>query len=562
MRWLKVLPLLLLATAQFGCRSAGPPPFRGNRCFDYSQQQPPPVGDKHCFFDVEQRQDECAIEKKDREGGYRLAHIEFTENGSYAAPCQLDWAINLIDEVNPPRGRVGRDDTKPGAIVVTFVHGWRNDASPDNVKSKGNLFYFTNLLSGLANAEKKSAAETGRAAREIVGIYVAWRGEAFRAPRWLGFLEYPTFWARSETATHIASSPVATQALVTLLKTVQRNPRSRSIVVGHSMGALLLERAVSQSLIGSVIDAVYEAESTAGRPLCKDGEEPLCTDTHAPPLCQDGTAPICLDDNAPRCKGGNTLCCDDGNAAACRDGSTPGCGNGKPPLCADGTEPRLNTFKPLADLIVLVNSAAPAQQTEHLRQTLEMGVDLTSGQGFVQGPLILSVTAKNDDPTKRAFPLGMWFANQGRSLPPKDGHLSPRRLASHTAGHLQELHTHEILKYQESSDPCEGVSFPDNVLLCDENGDPSGPRPKSVTFMVGSRKYTMTRKGDETLAPYWIMQVPKEVIDGHSKIFVPSFEDFLRGLIIVTGASSPSPEAEKSMVVSPEATRQSPPQEP
>lgn len=571
----QAVALISLALTLLGCASVEHPPFRGNLCKDeFLSKNTLPEGDEECFLKT--GEDECSTDKTNPK--YRLAYVELSENGNYAEPCQLDRAIALIDEVNLP---VAKREKEPGAIIVTFVHGWRNDASPQNEKRKGkNLNAFKDVLIELAEGEEsRCKVETDKCRRRpVVGVYVAWRGDSLRTPKWLDFLDLPTFWARNNVANQIASSPIATQAILTLLKTAQENPKSRSIVVGHSMGALLLERAVSQALITMVIDALYQADKGTEIPKCASGALPVCENqgARAQILCTDGSQPVCRDESEPgvsmaieyqagqraeipRCASGALPVCENRGAQVqvlCTDQSRP--------VCKDGSRPGGRYFTPPADLIVLVNSAAPAQQSEHLRQTLEMGVEFIAGQEAQagrSGPLVLSVTAQNDNATKRAFPLGVWFANQGRHFSPAEsGGPSPKRLASHTAGHLKELHTHKTLGYQESSVRCEGETSSPYVRHCDNFDD-------SLVFTVDgededrndvTRRYSLTKRA-EIRSPYWILQVPPEVIDGHSDIFVRPFIEFLQGFIAVATSK------EKTLVIEPTTLRpgaQSPQEEP
>jgi hypothetical protein len=65
--------------------------------------------------------------------GYKVAFIEFGEQGSYQDPTQLEKALALI-----------RSTAKP--LVITYVHGWQN-----NVES-GDVGNFESLLARLNGA--------------------------------------------------------------------------------------------------------------------------------------------------------------------------------------------------------------------------------------------------------------------------------------------------------------------------------------------------------------------------------------------------------------------------
>jgi hypothetical protein len=49
----------------------------------------------------------------DTENGYKIAFIEFGEQGSYQDPTQLNNALDLIENTEKP-------------LVITYVHGWQN----------------------------------------------------------------------------------------------------------------------------------------------------------------------------------------------------------------------------------------------------------------------------------------------------------------------------------------------------------------------------------------------------------------------------------------------------
>lgn len=407
-----------------------------------------------------------SIEKKksgDPEKPYDLAYIEFDDQGDFWDPEQLDNALKMIDQVNESAG-YDSEGNGIGSIFVTYVHGWRNDASEGN----GNLANFKNILKRLAEDEGRAAESSTppRPARPIAGVYVAWRGDALWTIRPLRWLDVFTFWNRNAAAARIASRPPATQALLLILKEIQGKSNARSIVVGHSMGALIVERAMSQALVGVITEAKYRK----------------------------------------RCE-------------ACQSDLEPG------------------EFKPPADLIVLVNSAAPAMQSKHLVEVLEEDVS-ESAERHDAMPLLLSITAQNDRATKRLFPVAMKLESRRQNFR-SDTTPGQGSLVTHTAGHTPFLHSHAPLKFDADA-ACRGAvdDLPLNVLRCREEEE----RENSLAaiFTVGRRKYTIKRiAGAFNHTPYWILQAPDSVIDNHSGFFTDEFTNFLRGLIIVTGASRP-----------------------
>ena len=67
------------------------------------------------------------------ENGYRMAFIEFGEQGSYQDPTQLQNALDLIRVTEKP-------------LVITYVHGWQNDVQ------SGDVAKFESLLARLNRA--------------------------------------------------------------------------------------------------------------------------------------------------------------------------------------------------------------------------------------------------------------------------------------------------------------------------------------------------------------------------------------------------------------------------
>lgn len=412
------------------------------------------------------RAGDLSVEEKkadDPERPYGLAYVEFDDQGDFWEPGQLDSALQFIDRVNEGAGYDSQGNSI-GSIFVTFVHGWRNDAQEGN----GNLSNFRKILKRLAEDERR-AAETSnppRPARPVAGIYVAWRGDALWTVRPLRWLDVFTFWNRNAAAVRIASRPPATQAFLLMLKEIQGKNNARSIVVGHSLGAMIVERAMSQALVGIITEAKYRAPCEA---------------------------------------------------------------------CSDGLEP--GEFKPPADLIVLVNSAAPALQSKHLVEVLEKKEVSEETGRHDDVPLLLSITAENDRATRGLFPIAMKLESRRQKFR-DDTNPGQRELLTRTAGHTPFLYSHERLGFDAKA-ACLGAAddLPLNVLRCraEEGSDSS-----TAIFTVGERKYTIRRNAKASNhTPYWILQAPRSVIDNHSGFFTDQFINFLRGLIIVTGASRP-----------------------
>lgn len=163
---------------------------------------------------------------------YRLSFVEFDEKGDFWDRGQLAIAARSI-----------RDSPKP-VLLVTFIHGWHHNAAdrPKNTKNPGDVQTFKCLLSQLAVSESTRGLD-------VHGVYLGWRGRLVQGP-----LDYFTFLGRKGAATRIAGTPV-TETIFELIRQARRRApgASKTVVIGHSFGALVLEKAMAQAVAGSVL---------------------------------------------------------------------------------------------------------------------------------------------------------------------------------------------------------------------------------------------------------------------------------------------------------------------
>ena len=158
--------------------------------------------------------------------------IEIDDQGELWSPRQLQNALEVLEDAS---------HHPKGALVNIFVHGWNHDASADNEIHGGNIRGQQELLSMVA---------AGRPAEQypqpVIGIYIAWRGKLLRGP-----LNVMSFFNRRQAANRVAGI-TATSTVYRLLSAAKHNMRSRVVLVGHSFGGLVVERTLSQALIGSL----------------------------------------------------------------------------------------------------------------------------------------------------------------------------------------------------------------------------------------------------------------------------------------------------------------------
>lgn len=170
-----------------------------------------------------------------------LSIIEFDDQGDFWKPRQLDDTLELISEKSNRQGGE--------ALVVVFVHGWKNDASPENETEK-NLGSFKKVLLQLTREEMRRGEAVDVQHRSVVGVYMAWHGLSSRNK----ILKQISFFARKNAATRVArvSFSHAIHRIVAHTKgsfsNRLGNPHSVAAVVGHSFGGLIVENTLLRTL--------------------------------------------------------------------------------------------------------------------------------------------------------------------------------------------------------------------------------------------------------------------------------------------------------------------------
>lgn len=170
---------------------------------------------------------------------FDLAIIEFQDCGACVDQLQISAAEKCINDARA---------TKNGAVVVVFIHGWRHDADWDFVTDDGDDHFkgFRKVLRSLTLRESERYVQEDPRGRRVVGIYLGWNGDSARSwLRWTNWLKYFSFRDRYRTAEKIGEHEdflKALRAVVNATKTPMDNkPACQLILVGHSMGALMLE---------------------------------------------------------------------------------------------------------------------------------------------------------------------------------------------------------------------------------------------------------------------------------------------------------------------------------
>jgi len=170
--------------------------------------------------------------------GYTMAFIEFDDQGEPWAPSQLERTIDLIERANSDGKR---------SVVVLFVHGWQNDASKrEDRKKDNNVEGFQHLL----EAARDMMAREGKfdSDTSLIGVYLGWRGRSTNVK----LLRPLTFYSRRGAGQRVAGL-ATTEAILRVMAAAKINPRSGSVVIGHSFGGMIVELALTQALVGYAV---------------------------------------------------------------------------------------------------------------------------------------------------------------------------------------------------------------------------------------------------------------------------------------------------------------------
>lgn len=495
------IALGLLMTVCSGCMHYGRP-YRS----DYLRPDPPTQPCEEHPKDFSTKSIWCP----GSQAPYYLAFIEVDDFGEFYDPGQLTRALRLIQYAKAHSSPTGN------AKVITFIHGWKNNASD----AAGNVWGFRDALKSLGD-------EYGGPGNDpIVGIYIGWRGAVTKLP----VIKEFTFFNRKNAATRIAAANL-TEAINQIINTTKEcvkdcgaeaastaedindckakprsGPGSLAVVVGHSFGGMVLERTVTQGLVADILQQESDRKS--------------CTRKEADWKMKKQEA------------------AHDQEINACEQ------------LKQRGIQPR-------ADLIALVNEAAPATEARQLlgfmvRHNVRLKVDNEPV------PLVLSITSVGDSATGVAFPIGQYPSKLTKALrhykdtaPPDMPIPNQSTYYLHTTGHLPPLFSHLVGKPQDQSIR--------KVL------DSLGPGAEEK-YCYASNKVNSTQKYCVVPAPqafnttaYWVMQMPTEIVPDHSTIFRPVFIGLLRHFVAArVCAEAPSKPARPAFLNSKQPAAQIP----
>ncbi len=181
-------------------------------------------------------------------GDYYLSFVEFDDQGWFADREQMEALFALLAEL---------EQKKTEALIYVYAHGWKHNASACD----SNVVCFSRLLERTDLAEQGLRQENRR---QVVGVYLGWRGLPFTA----GPLTNVSFWTRKEAAARVGRGGVF-ELLVRLrdyrnsrqasdTEAVDTDPdKTQLVITGHSFGGLVIYSALSHALMEGAAKATY-----------------------------------------------------------------------------------------------------------------------------------------------------------------------------------------------------------------------------------------------------------------------------------------------------------------
>lgn len=223
----------------------------------------------------------------------------------------------------------------------------------------------------------------------------------------------------------------------------------------------------------------------------------------------------------------------------------------------------LKTLDDFADLVVLINQAAPAThavtllsryredlaKVNLLRRPAKSNCspgDSSQDCKELTRPLILSISSESDLATRAVLPVAETIdppKGRPKTLPP-DVMLPPgldiKKVYTTTAAFTPQLHSHLLTKCENGDcTPClkdDKYYIPVSIVL-------PAYAPGSSSNTDTPIKYCLTRTGDRNAwnhTPYWIFTIPTEIVPDHGTIFTDRFTDFLMAFLPPLYSFSPT----------------------
>ena len=220
-------------------------------------------------------------------------------------------------------------------------------------------------------------------------------------------------------------------------------------------------------------------------------------------------------------------------------------------------EPDQTTYiTPPADLVILLNSAAPAIYAKEFIEFLKW-----HSLGNTEKPFVVSVSSEGDWATKDVFPLGTILETafdvgsyQGKKT---YGGANQKTFFTHTPGHTPYLPSFDA--YPTTDQPGGNLTSQENEWIFSRNLYPTDFSSTSLRFLAWGDPFAKTEAPAHaqiwTLkpvppvdhkatpfndTPYWIIRVPKAIIADHGDVWCPNSVNLLTSLVRIGGLTAKS----------------------
>ncbi|HKP05150.1 MAG TPA: hypothetical protein VJU77_17505 [Chthoniobacterales bacterium] len=381
----------------------------------------------------------------------RLSFVEFDEKGDFWDRRQLGKTSRYI-----------RDAKKP-VLLVLFIHGWHHNAADRKPggKNPGDVETFQRLLAELAMSDSTRHLQ-------VHGVYIGWRGRLVQGP-----LDYLTFLDRKGAATRVAGTPV-TETIFQLIRQARKyHQGSKCVVIGHSFGALVLEKAMAQAMTGSLLAQDVQSR---GQPVSAPADLILLVNSAAESIYAKE-----MKDMFARMPHRGTVTAD------------------RPLLISmtSKSDTATKTYFPLGTFLPNLfahrryqwddkydNASHQVDQNEYLTQTPGHNLHLWSHDTVPS------------DPPDSASSVALLTRQENATEPPSE------------------------------SNPAfeENLRHPRGLVFATSDRD----NPDHFKW------WRLTKVGGNPTTPYWVIHVPDEIIHGHAPIFTPEGRAMMAALFRIT----------------------------
>jgi hypothetical protein len=172
---------------------------------------------------------------------FKLGFVEFDDQGWLYGPDGRQQMLAVINALE------AESASASAMTLVVFVHGWKHNARADDP----GLEAFKSIL---------RRVKTDTPKRDVFGVYVGWRGKTA-----LGPFQDTTLFSRKTSAEHVAKGSVRELfARLNQFQARQQSPENSlvSVVMGHSLGGLIVFNSLSQQLLNEAVDSDQEKDAT------------------------------------------------------------------------------------------------------------------------------------------------------------------------------------------------------------------------------------------------------------------------------------------------------------